>query len=104
MNVHNHAITTGTFGQNQEWKLGDPATYQHPLIPEDVLMDKSGLEVLLAQTSLGRHDSAASGVQEEPEEETVEEKVEEEEEEEDTVERLLPDDMMAITDVGSVSQ
>lgn len=84
--------------------MGDPATYQHPLIPEDVLMDKSGLEALLAQTSLARHDSAVSDVQEVPEEKKVEGKVEQVTEEEDEVETVLPEDTMAITDVGSVSQ
>ena len=76
--------------------MGDPGTYQHPLIPEDVLVDKSGLEALLEQTTLTCPDTTASEV--EVESVTVEEKVEEEASEE-----VLPDDTMAVTEVGSVS-
>lgn len=37
--VHVISLTLGTFGQEGRWRLGDPATYQHPLSPSDVLLD-----------------------------------------------------------------
>lgn len=78
--------------------MGDPATYQHPLIPEDVLVDKSGLEVLLEQTSLAIPDSTSSADMK-PAEKTIKEKVEE------AIERVVLEDTMAVTDVGTeVSQ
>ena len=30
-------FVTGTFGQKENWTLGDPSTYQHPLTPKDAL-------------------------------------------------------------------
>ena len=33
----------GTFGQSIPWNLYDPATYQHPLVPLDVLTDPKSL-------------------------------------------------------------
>jgi hypothetical protein len=74
--------------------LGSPGTYQHPLIPEDVLMDKSGLEALLEQTTLSCSDPLSSNTKEK----VVEEKVEG-----GAVEAVLSEDVMAVTDVGSVS-
>lgn len=89
-----HDTILGTFGQTDEWILGEPSTYQHPLIPEDVLMDKSGLEMLLERTSLALNNKTATAEMEDtkPAEKTLEEKLEE---------RVTPDDMMAVTDVGS---
>lgn len=43
----------GTFGQEQAWKLGDPSTYKHPLIPEDILLDKSSLTVMFEHSTIG---------------------------------------------------
>ncbi|CAF3996907.1 unnamed protein product [Adineta steineri] len=40
-NLHGHFI--GTFGQSIPWNLYDPATYQHPLVPLDVLTDPKSL-------------------------------------------------------------
>lgn len=31
----------GTFGQDSEWHLGDPSTYQYPSVLEDILYDKN---------------------------------------------------------------
>ena len=36
---------TGTFGQTIPWNLYDPATYQHPAVPLDVLTDPRSLPV-----------------------------------------------------------
>ena len=36
---------TGTFGQSIPWNLYDPATYQHPLAPLDVLTDPRSLPI-----------------------------------------------------------
>lgn len=77
--------------------MGDPATYQHPLIPEDVLADKTGLEMLLEETSLALDNSPAAAEMEDTKtaEKTFEGKLEE------SIERVVPDDVMAVTDVGT---
>jgi hypothetical protein len=36
-------LTKGTFGQTIPWNLYDPATYQHPSVPLDVLTDPRSL-------------------------------------------------------------
>ena len=33
----------GTFGQEKQWKLGDPLSYQHPMGPRDILLDISSV-------------------------------------------------------------
>ena len=35
----------GTFGQTIPWNLYDPATYQHPSVPLDILTDPKSLPV-----------------------------------------------------------
>ncbi len=35
----------GTFGQTIPWNLYDPATYQHPSVPLDVLTDPRSLPI-----------------------------------------------------------
>jgi hypothetical protein len=39
------SIHEGTFGQTIPWNLYDPATYQHPAVPLDVLTDPRSLPV-----------------------------------------------------------
>ncbi len=36
-------MNKGTFGQTIPWNLYDPATYQHPSVPLDVLTDPRSL-------------------------------------------------------------
>jgi hypothetical protein len=38
-----YCIKKGTFGQTIPWNLYDPATYQHPSVPLDVLTDPRSL-------------------------------------------------------------
>lgn len=93
--LYNKDMFLGTFGQDQTWTLGDPSTYLHPMIPEDVLLDKDGLEALLEQSTLTftaypEHTKLA--------ETPVKEKVQE-------FSETQPEDTMAVTDVGTdVSQ
>lgn len=36
-------IHVGTFGQDKQWKLGDPLSYQHPMGPRDILLEISSV-------------------------------------------------------------
>lgn len=39
------ALQIGTFGQPVPWDVYNPATYQHPMVPYDVLVDPMSLPV-----------------------------------------------------------
>ena len=38
-----HICVLGTFGQPDAWDIHNPATYQHPMVPYDVLIDPLSL-------------------------------------------------------------
>ena len=67
------------------WLLGDPSTYLHPMIPEDVLLDRDGLEALMEQSTLTYTKPAGT-----PAKEKVPEFSESQ-----------PENTMAMTDVGT---